>query len=138
MLYLVRKLGESIIINDTIEVKVMEIKGRSVKLGFEFPSSATVLRKEIHDRVVQENISAQMAQLGADDFTDAISGLGGTNFNREKSAEVPSPAAAPPGNTSSSRLTLSRNKGMAEPVPPVPDGLREGLPDGSCNAKPDA
>lgn len=61
MLYLVRKLNESIIINNNIEVKVIEIKRNSVKLGFTFPESATVLRKEIHDRIAQENISSLTA-----------------------------------------------------------------------------
>jgi len=55
MLYLTRKIGESIIINDKIEVKVVEVKGGNVKLGFEFPKSATVLRKEVYDKVVEEN-----------------------------------------------------------------------------------
>jgi len=73
MLYLVRKLGESIIINDNIEVKVVEIKGKSVKLGFEFPDSATVLRKEIHDRVVQENLAASAGGDSDIDFAEMIS-----------------------------------------------------------------
>ncbi len=58
MLYLVRKLNESIIINNNIEVKVVEIKRNSIKLGITFPSSATVLRKEIHDRITEENMKA--------------------------------------------------------------------------------
>ncbi len=58
MLYLVRKLNESIIVNNNIEVKVVEIKRNSVKLGITFPPSATVLRKEIHDRVAMENVEA--------------------------------------------------------------------------------
>ncbi len=74
MLYLVRKLNESIIINDNIEVKVVEIKGKSVKLGFEFPTSATVLRKEVHDRIVQENLAAQAQH--DDEMTDAMAALG--------------------------------------------------------------
>ncbi|MBT6441964.1 MAG: carbon storage regulator, partial [Alphaproteobacteria bacterium] len=46
MLYLTRKPGETIIINDDIEVTVVEVRGRAVKLGFNFPPEATVLRKE--------------------------------------------------------------------------------------------
>lgn len=74
MLYLVRKLGESIIINDSIEVKVIEVRGKSVKLGFEFPPSAQVLRKEIHDRITRENLAASRGDaVSSDDMTDAIS-----------------------------------------------------------------
>ncbi len=58
MLYLVRKLNESIIINNDIEVKVVEIKRNSVKIGITFPTTATVLRKEVHDRVAMENVEA--------------------------------------------------------------------------------
>lgn len=58
MLYLVRKLDESIIINNNIEVKVIEIKRNSVKLGFNFPSTASVLRKEIHDKIAAENMAS--------------------------------------------------------------------------------
>lgn len=83
MLYLVRKINESIIINENIEIKVIEVKGKSVKLGFEFPNTATVLRKEIHDRIVAENKTAQMAQMGGDDLS-AISDFGGAIFNTDK------------------------------------------------------
>ena len=58
MLYLKRKLGEAVVINNNIEVTVTEITGSTVKLGFTFPKHATVLRKEIHDNVLQENIAA--------------------------------------------------------------------------------
>lgn len=62
MLYLTRKPGETIVIKDNIEVTVIEVRGRAVKLGFNFPSDATVLRKEIHDKIREENIAA--AQSG--------------------------------------------------------------------------
>ncbi|MCE2993078.1 MAG: carbon storage regulator CsrA [Alphaproteobacteria bacterium] len=58
MLYLVRKLNESIIIDNDVEIKVVEIKKNSVKLGVTFPNTTTVLRKEIHERIMQENLQA--------------------------------------------------------------------------------
>lgn len=58
MLYLTRKPGDAVIINNAIEVTVVEVKGKAVKLGFTFPSSATVLRKEIHDKILEENMAA--------------------------------------------------------------------------------
>ncbi len=61
MLYLTRKMGETIVINDTIEVTVVEVRGRSVKLGFVFPPEASVLRKEIHEKIKRENIEAARA-----------------------------------------------------------------------------
>lgn len=70
MLYLSRKLGESIVINNSIELTVVEVRGKTVKLGFVFPPEATVLRKEIYDKVHAENITA--AGSGDDaDFMEA-------------------------------------------------------------------
>ena len=61
MLYLTRKIGESVIINGDIEVTVIDIRGKSIKLGFTFPSTATVLRREIHERIQAENRAAAEA-----------------------------------------------------------------------------
>ncbi len=58
MLYLTRKIGESVIINDNIEVTVIDIRGKSIKLGFTFPTDATVLRREIFERIQAENRAA--------------------------------------------------------------------------------
>lgn len=55
MLYLVRKLDQSIIINNDIEVKIVKIKKNSVKIGINFPASATIYRKEVHEKIAQEN-----------------------------------------------------------------------------------
>ena len=63
MLYLTRKIGQSIIINDKIEVKIMEVSGKNVKIGIEFPKSATVLRKEIYDSVVSQNKEAAQSTI---------------------------------------------------------------------------
>jgi carbon storage regulator len=58
MLYLTRKPGEAVIINHAIEVRVVEIRGRSVKLGFAFPPEASVLRAEIVEAIRQANAAA--------------------------------------------------------------------------------
>lgn len=58
MLYLTRKTGESVVINGDIEVTVIEVRGRSVRLGFTFPPTASVLRREIFERVQAENRAA--------------------------------------------------------------------------------
>ena len=71
MLYLSRKIGESIIINNTIELQVVEVRGKNVKLGFSFPPDASVLRKELYDKIMAENLNAA---TGADDTADFLSG----------------------------------------------------------------
>ncbi len=58
MLYLTRRIGESIIINNNIELTVVDIRGKTVKLGFLFPKEATILRKELHQKILEQNIAA--------------------------------------------------------------------------------
>lgn len=69
MLYLSRKIGESVVINDEIEVKVVEVKGKSAKLGITFPENATVLRREVYERIQAEN---RAAAESADALSDAL------------------------------------------------------------------
>jgi carbon storage regulator len=64
MLYLTRRAGEAVIINNAIEVRVVELKGRSVKLGFTFPPDATVLREEVFLQIKAENEAAASAATG--------------------------------------------------------------------------
>ncbi|CAO5680521.1 MAG: Translational regulator CsrA [Holosporales bacterium] len=69
MLFLTRKIGESIIVNSDIEITVQEITGAKVKLGIVYPKTASVLRKEIFDRIQTEN---QAATLSAESLQEAI------------------------------------------------------------------
>lgn len=58
MLLIARRESESVIINGSIEVKVIEIKGSRVKLGFEYPAGNTVYREEIFKKIQEENREA--------------------------------------------------------------------------------
>jgi carbon storage regulator len=71
MLYLTRKIGESVVINDEIEVKIVEVKGKSAKLGISFPEHATVLRREVYERIQAEN---RAAAASAEALPDALAG----------------------------------------------------------------
>jgi carbon storage regulator len=73
MLYLTRKVGESILINDDIEVTVVEVRGRSIKLGFDFPPGVSVLRRELYDKIQLENQEAtQMNPALLEDVATAV------------------------------------------------------------------
>ena len=48
MLVLSRRLGEEIVIDGTIRVKIVSIQGNRVKLGVVAPEQVTVHREEIH------------------------------------------------------------------------------------------
>jgi carbon storage regulator len=64
VLYLTRHAGEAVIINNAIEVRVLEVRGRTVRLGFRGPPEATVLREELFALVRRENEAA--ARVAAD------------------------------------------------------------------------
>ncbi len=51
MLVLSRKKDESIIINDTIRVTVVEIRGDKVRLGIDAPKDVTVHRREVYEAI---------------------------------------------------------------------------------------
>lgn len=59
MLILTRKPGESIILGDNIEIKVLEVSDSRVKLGIEAPRDIKVLRKEVIS-TIEENKEAAM------------------------------------------------------------------------------
>ncbi len=50
MLVLSRRPGEEIVIDGTIRVTVVEIRGNQVRLGITAPPSVPVDRQEVHDR----------------------------------------------------------------------------------------
>lgn len=84
MLYLARKEGESIIINNSIELTVVEVRGRTVKLGFVFPPEASILRKELYVKISDQNLAAAEAQGDEADFANVTLDLGAI---AEKAAE---------------------------------------------------
>lgn len=55
MLVLSRRKGESIIIQDLIEVTVLEVEGETIKIGIQAPRDIEVLRKEIYHAVQETN-----------------------------------------------------------------------------------
>jgi carbon storage regulator len=58
MLVLTRKLHQSIVIGDGIEVVVLEVRGEQVRIGIKAPKDVAVHRKEIYDQIQDENRSA--------------------------------------------------------------------------------
>ena len=72
MLYLSRRGGEAVIINNAIEVRVVEVRGKTVKLGLTFPPEASVLREEVFAQVRRENEAAAEAAAA---LSEAAAGL---------------------------------------------------------------
>jgi len=62
MLVLTRKVHQSIVIGDGIEVVVLEVRGEQVRLGIKAPKDVAVHRKEIYEQILEENRSASQVR----------------------------------------------------------------------------
>lgn len=63
MLVITRKKDESLLIGDDIEIKIVKVEDGSVKLAISAPRDVTILRKEVFDRVKDENKEATSGDL---------------------------------------------------------------------------
>jgi carbon storage regulator len=54
MLVLTRKVNQSIVIGDGIEVVVLEVRGEQVRLGIKAPRDVAVHRKEIFEQINED------------------------------------------------------------------------------------
>jgi len=70
MLALARKVNESIMIGNDIEITVLEIKGDQIKLGVKAPKSVPIYRKELYVQIQEEN-----KQAGSAVDVEALRGL---------------------------------------------------------------
>ena len=61
MLVISRKKGESLLIGDDIEITVEKIDSSSVKISIKAPKEKVILRKEVYEKVKDENSSARVA-----------------------------------------------------------------------------
>lgn len=73
MLVLTRRIGESVLIGDEIEVTLLDVKGDSVRLGIKAPRTTRIQRSEIVQAVEAENVSA--AASGASAADDILAAL---------------------------------------------------------------
>ena len=55
MLALTRKKGESLVINNNIEITVLEIRGDQIKIGISAPKEVPIYRKEVYVQIQKEN-----------------------------------------------------------------------------------
>ena len=75
MLLITRRTGESVIINSSIVVKVVDVQGGRVKLGFEYPEGATVYRQELFAKIQEENKAAAGSSGPAPELGKKLAGL---------------------------------------------------------------
>jgi carbon storage regulator len=58
MLVLSRKVDQTIVIQENITIKILEITGDRVKLGISAPRNVVILRQELTEEIKQENLEA--------------------------------------------------------------------------------
>ncbi len=58
MLALTRRKGESLVINNNVEITVLEIRGDQVKIGISAPKDVPIYRKEVYLQIENENKAA--------------------------------------------------------------------------------
>ena len=55
MLVLSRRLGETLVIGDNVEVTVLGMSGNQVRLGIAAPKDISVHREEVYQRIQEEH-----------------------------------------------------------------------------------
>lgn len=69
MLVLARRINQSIIVGENIEIVVLDIKGDQVKIGIKAPKNVAVYRAEIYQEIQEENKKATTSQITAQDLS---------------------------------------------------------------------
>ena len=59
MLILSRKVGETVYLNEDIEIKIVEVSGDKVRLGIEAPKDVKVLRSELRQTMESNKTAAE-------------------------------------------------------------------------------
>lgn len=77
MLILSRKPGETLIINNEIEVKIIDISGDKVKIGIEAPKDVKILRQEL--RLTMDSNKASASKMSPSRLKNILS-----DANKEK------------------------------------------------------
>lgn len=98
MLVLSRKLNQSIVIGEQIEIVVLEIKGDVVKIGVKAPRDVSVYRQEVFVEIQAENTRAAGSDRPSSQVSNAGAllkqALGGKPFTGAPGAGFGRPSAA--------------------------------------------
>jgi carbon storage regulator len=62
MLTLSRKKGESLVVNNNIEITVLDIRGDQIKIGISAPKEVPIYRKEIYLEIQKANSASVSAE----------------------------------------------------------------------------
>ena len=74
MLALSRRIGESIMIGNDVEITIIEVKGEQVRLGIRAPKNVAIHRKEIYLQIKEAN--QEVAKSGTESIENISKLLG--------------------------------------------------------------
>ena len=66
MLILTRRVGESLMIGDNVDITVLGIRVNQVRIGINAPKDVSVHREEIYDRIQDEKSEGSVSSGTAD------------------------------------------------------------------------
>lgn len=93
MLVLSRRIGERLRIGSDIEVVVLEVRGRDVRLGITAPASVPIHREEIYLKIQDAN---RAAVLGQADLAGVVARAARALRSQSTARDVPcAPCSAP-------------------------------------------
>ena len=72
MLILTRRIGETLIIGDDVNITVLGVKGNQVRLGINAPKDVSVHREEIYLRIQQEKQGSDTEESGVSEESEEV------------------------------------------------------------------
>jgi carbon storage regulator len=100
MLILTRRVGETVVIGDEVQVTVLGVKGNQVRLGVTAPRDVSVHRLEIYERIQKEQ-----------GVPRSSSPARATRNNRDRPFTCHPPPAIIPRLSARARLPSERRRG---------------------------
>ena len=73
MLVLTRKVGDGILIGDDVLIKIVDVRGNSVRVGIEAPQERKIYRMEVYERISAENkMASRWDMVDVDALSDSL------------------------------------------------------------------